>query len=167
MPSHSRCSSLKPLRLDHEIARGDGVGVDDRVLGQRVLLPLEHRQPVEPLERLLAPICATARLQRPGQVGYGEGYYEVFARGWSGARRPVDCRIVRRSSPIINLVFTPCTLKKEISDLCRRSRGFIRASPNRSVARLTSAGQSVPVCFIFSPLSLSGAGARRRLFLIL
>ena len=48
----------EPLRLDHEIARGDGVGVDDRVLGQRVRLPLEHRQPVEPLERLLAPICA-------------------------------------------------------------------------------------------------------------
>ena len=37
---------------------GDGVDVDDRVLGQRVRLPLEHRQPVEPLERLLAPICA-------------------------------------------------------------------------------------------------------------
>ena len=57
------------------------------------------------------------------------GYTEVSARGWSGARRPVDCRIVRRCNPIINLLFTPCTLKKEISDLCRRSGGLIRASP--------------------------------------
>ena len=88
----------EPLRLDHEIARGDGVGVDDRVLGQRVRLPLEHRQPVEHLERLLAPrsLGGDSGLEGhvSGQVGYGEGYYEVFARGWSGARRPVD-RIVR------------------------------------------------------------------------
>ena len=46
-----------------------------------------------------------------------------------GRSAPVDCRIVRRSSPIINLLFTPCTLKKEISPVCRRSGGFIRASP--------------------------------------
>ena len=58
------------------------------------------------------------------------GYTEVSARGWSGARRPVDCRIVRRCNPIINLLFTPCTLKKEISYFCRRSGGFIGASPS-------------------------------------
>ena len=34
-----------------------------------------------------------------------------------GGCPPVDCRIVRRSSPIINLLFTPCTLKKEISQI--------------------------------------------------
>ena len=61
----------EPLRLDHEIAHADGVGVDDRVLGQRVRLPLEHRQSVEPLERLFAPICAASggqllRLERRG-----------------------------------------------------------------------------------------------------
>ena len=100
---------------DHEIARGDGVGVDDRVLGQRVRLPLEHRQPVEPLESdcSRADLRGDSGLDKSGQVGYGEGYYEVFARGWSGARRPVDCRIVRRSSPIVNLLFTPCASRKK------------------------------------------------------
>ena len=40
------------------------------------------------------------------------GYYEVSAWGRSGPCAPVDCRIVRRSNPIIKLSFTPCTLKK-------------------------------------------------------
>ena len=99
----------------------------------------EFGEPLGSLMVVVFPIELRGTLIRQGElplvvgkVGYGEGYYEVFARGWSGARRPVDCRIVRRSSPIINLLFTPCTLKKEISDLCRRSGGFIRASPEKN-----------------------------------
>ena len=43
---------------------------------------------------------------------FWRGYYEVFVRDVLGRSAPVDCRIVRRSNPIINLLFTPCTLKK-------------------------------------------------------
>ena len=79
---------------------------------------------VEPLARP-AGWADTARVQ----VGYGEGYHEVFARDVLGGCPPVDCRIVRRGSPIINLLFTPCTLKKRNMPLLSKIRRFIGASP--------------------------------------
>ena len=100
----------------------------------------EFGEPLGSLMVVVFPIELRGTLIRQGElplvvgkVGYGEGYYEVSARDVLGPCAPVDCRIVRRSSPIINLLFTPCTLKKEISDLCRRSGGFIRASPEGQV----------------------------------
>ena len=98
----------------------------------------EFGEPLGSLMVVVFPIELRGTLIRQGElplvvgkVGYGEGYYEVSARDVLGPCAPVDCRIVRRSSPIINLLFTPCTLKKEMSNFCRRSGGFIGASPGR------------------------------------
>ena len=61
------------------------------------------------------------------KVGYGEGYYEVSARDVLGPCAPVDCRIVRRSSPTINLLFTPCTLKNRNVRLLSKIRRVYRS----------------------------------------
>ena len=62
-----------------------------------------------------------------GQVGYAEGYTEVSARDVLGGCPPVDCRIVRRCNPIINLLFTPCTFEKRNVRLLSKIRRVYRS----------------------------------------
>ena len=97
----------------------------------------EFGEPLGSLMVVVFPIELRGTLIRQGElplvvgkVGYGEGYYEVSARDVLGPCAPVDCRIVRRSSPIINLLFTPCTLKKRNVQLLSKIRRVYRgASP--------------------------------------
>ena len=94
----------------------------------------EFGEPLGSLMVVVFPIELRGTLIRQGElplvvgkVGYGEGYYEVSARDVLGPCAPVDCRIVRRSSPIINLIFTPCTLKKRNVLLLSKIRRVYRS----------------------------------------
>ena len=94
----------------------------------------EFGEPLGSLMVVVFPIELRGTLIRQGElplvvgkVGYGEGYYEVSVRDVLGCCPPVDCRIVRRSSPIINLLFTPCTLKKRNVLLLSKIRRVYRS----------------------------------------
>ena len=65
------------------------------------------------------------------QVGFAEGLH----RGLCAARRPVDCRIVRRCNPIINLLFTPCTLKKKFPTFVEDPEGLSEHHPKSKYER--------------------------------
>ena len=72
----------------------------------------------------------------PVQVGFAEGFAPRSLRGGGrGARRPVDCRIVRRCNPIINLLFTPCTLKKKFPTFVEDPEGLSEHHPKSKYER--------------------------------
>ena len=103
----------------------------------------EFGEPLGSLMVVVFPIELRGTLIRQGElplvvgkVGYGEGYYEVSARDVLGPCAPVDCRIVRRSSPIINLLLTPCTLKKRNIQLLSKIRRVYRSITPRPPHRL-------------------------------
>ena len=109
----------------------------------------EFGEPLGSLMVVVFPIELRGTLIRQGElplvvgkVGYGEGYYEVSARDVLGPCAPVDCRIVRRSSPIINLIFTPCTLKKRnvllLSKIRRVYRSITQISTENGSQRVSA-----------------------------
>ena len=90
-------------------------------LGVRLFLPISLRS--------LSPILAATFMLprgRPTLVVLSLVASSSVA-SLSSLVSPLSSRIVCRSNPIIKLSFTPCTLKKEMSDLGRRSGGFYQS----------------------------------------